>query len=66
MIYGGKQRVVDQEKASDDWMGLTSSYAFPDVYAFSFRIPNTTLCVEIPVNVNFPNSRCVADYGGHR
>ena len=66
MIYGGKQRVVDQEKAADDWVGLTSSDTFPDVYTFSLRIPNATLCVEIPVNVGFPNSRCVADYGGHR
>jgi len=66
MIYGGKQRVEDQEKATDDRLRLTSSDAFPDVYAFSLRIPNATLCVEIPVNVDFPNPCGVADYGRHR
>jgi len=46
--------------------GMMSSDALPDVYAFSLRIPNTALCVEIPEDVNFPDSGGVADYGGHR
>lgn len=66
MICGGEQRVEDQERVVDDWIGLTSSNTFPDVNTFPLRIPNTTLCVEIPVNVNFPDSCGVADYGRHR
>jgi len=66
MICSGRQRVVDQEKAADDWLGLTSSDTFPDVYTFSLRIPNATLCIEIPVNFGFPNPGSVADYGRHR
>ena len=56
----------DWEKEREDWLGLTGSNAFPDIYPFSLLIPYTALRVEIPVNVNFPNSCGVADYSRHR
>lgn len=65
MICGGEQRIEDHEKERDDWLRLTSSDAFPDIYTLSLWIPNATLCVEIPENANFPDSCCVADDGRH-
>jgi len=67
MIYiGGDKGMREHEGVRDDRSGLTSSNAFPYIYAFSLGIPNTTLGVEIPVNVNFPDPGGVADYSGHR
>ena len=66
MIYSERQSDEDQEKGTDDWLGLTGSNAFPDIYPLSLLIPYTALCVEIPVNVNFPDSCGVADYSRHR
>lgn len=45
--------------------GMMGSNAFPNVYAFSFWIPYTALCVEIPMDVNFPDAGSVADDGWH-
>jgi len=66
MICVCGQSVEDQGRTTDDWTVLTSSDTFPDVYTFSLRIPNTALRVEIPVDVDFPDSGGVADYSGHR
>lgn len=66
IICSGRQSDEDQEKATDDRSGLTSSNAFPDIHPFSLLIPYAALCVEIPVNVNFPNPCSVADNSGHR
>jgi len=66
MVWGGRRSDEDQGKATGDWLGLTGSDAFPDVYPFSLLIPYTALCVEIPVDVNFPNPCGVADYSRHR
>lgn len=49
---GGVRRVVDSD-------------ALPYVYTLSFGIPNTTLRVEIPVNISLPYACCVADDSRH-
>jgi len=66
MIYiGRRESNEDRTTSSGNWLGLTGSNAFPNVYAFSFWIPYTALCVEIPMDVNFPDAGSVADDGWH-
>jgi hypothetical protein len=67
VIYiGGRSDENHGERLPMTGGGLTSSNALPDIDAFSFWIPNATLCVEIPVDVDLPDPGSVADYGGHR
>jgi hypothetical protein len=39
--------------------------ALIDVHTSSFRVPNATLREKVPVNVELPDTRCVADDGRH-
>jgi len=44
---------------------VMGSDALPYINTLAFWIPNTTLSVEIPVDVDLPDPCGVADYGGH-
>jgi hypothetical protein len=39
--------------------------AFPYINTSSFRIPDATLGVQGPVDVELPNTCCIADDGRH-
>lgn len=43
----------------------TRSDAFPDIYAFPSGIPDSTLRVDGPVDVELPDARGIADKTGH-
>ncbi len=45
--------------------GHTGTNALIDIHAPSFRVPYATLGEEIPLNVELPDTRCVADNGRH-
>ena len=65
-LHRWRQSNENQEMTTDDWLEPTGSNAFPDIYAFSLRIPDATLCVEIPVNVDLPDACGITDNSGHR
>lgn len=45
--------------------GLVGTNALIDIYTSSFRVPNTTLREKLPVDVELPDTRCVANDGRH-
>ena len=52
--------------AEDRWrVERTGTNAFPYINTSSFRIPDATLGVEGPEDVELPDTRCIADDGRH-
>ena len=57
--------------ASNEWdvavsrLERTGTNAFPDINTPSFRVPDATLGVHVPVDVELPDTRCVADDSWH-
>jgi len=47
------------------WSRIVRSDTLPYVYTLPLRVPYTTLGVQWPVNIWFPDARCVADKTGH-
>jgi hypothetical protein len=47
------------------WCRRTSTDAFPNINASSFRVPDAALREQIPVDVELPDTRCIADDGRH-
>jgi hypothetical protein len=45
--------------------GLVGTSALINIYASSFRVPNATLREKVPVDVELPDTRSVADDGRH-
>jgi len=45
--------------------GLVGTDAFPNINASSFRVPDAALREQIPVDVELPDTRCIADDGRH-
>jgi hypothetical protein len=43
----------------------TSTNTLPNINTPSFRVPDATLRVHVPEDVELPNTRCVADDSGH-
>ncbi len=43
----------------------TGTDAFPNINASSFRVPDAALREQIPVDVELPDTRCIADDGRH-
>jgi len=46
-------------------MGRTGTNTFPDINTSSFRVPNAALREQIPVDVELPDTRSIADDGRH-
>lgn len=44
---------------------LVGTNALIDIHTSSFRVPNATLREKVPVDVELPDTRCVADDGRH-
>jgi hypothetical protein len=45
--------------------GLVGTNALIDIHTSSFRVPNATLREKVPVDVEFPDTRCIADDSRH-
>lgn len=43
----------------------TGTNALIDIHTSSFRVPNATLREKVPVDVELPDTRCVANDGRH-
>jgi len=41
--------------------GMMGTNALIDIHTPSFRVPNATLREKVPLDVEFPDTRCVAD-----
>ena len=50
---------------STDRVERTGTNAFPYINTSSFRVPDATLGVHVPVDVELPDTRCVADDSWH-
>jgi hypothetical protein len=46
-------------------VGRTGTDAFPDINTLSFWVPDTALGEWVPVDVELPDTRCVADDSRH-
>ena len=46
-------------------LGRTGTDAFPYIDTSSFRVPDATLGVQGPVDVELPDTRCIADDSWH-
>jgi len=45
--------------------GRTGTNAFPYINAFSLQVPDGALSEQFPVDVELPDTRCIADDSGH-
>ena len=50
---------------TDRGLARTGTNALPDIDTLSFRVPDATLGEHVPVDVELPDTRCIADDGRH-
>jgi hypothetical protein len=62
LVYGGRPH---ERMRNVGGKRRTGTNALIDIHTSSFRVPNATLREKVPVDVEFPDTRCIADDSRH-